>query len=174
MTDPTRQRLAVPSADEMASAFEDVAVEDVREYCIRHSPKPVPTREYFDEVETRKYFVEPHVPASAEFARWNDKKVLEIGCGIGTDTINSARAGAMVTAAELCDESMKVAEERAEVFGLSDRISFSNGNAERLNELRARLVLPLAAAAALPKARAHARLASVREGNLRTLRGKNN
>ena len=34
---------------------------------IRHSPKPVGTREYFDEVEARKYFVEPHIPVFAEF-----------------------------------------------------------------------------------------------------------
>jgi 2-polyprenyl-3-methyl-5-hydroxy-6-metoxy-1,4-benzoquinol methylase len=113
-------------------------VEDVREYwnrrpCnIRHSRKPIGTKEYFDEVETRKYFVEPHIPGFAEFPRWKDRTVLEIGCGIGTDTINFARAGAEVTVAELSDESMKVAEQRAGLFGLSDRISFHNGNAEQL------------------------------------------
>src|SRR3982751_4075386 len=110
----------------------------VREYwnsrpCnIRHSPLPVGTREYFDEVEARKYFVEPHIPGFAEFARWRGKKVLEIGCGIGTDTINFARNGADVTGGELPDQSMKVAEQRAEVFGLSGRIHFYGGNAEEL------------------------------------------
>lgn len=118
--------------------FANVPVEAVREYwnrrpCnIRHSPKPVGTREYFDEVEARKYMVEPHIPGFADFARWRGKKVLEIGCGIGTDTINFARAGAQVTVAELSDESLKVARQRAEVFELSDRIRFYNGNAEEL------------------------------------------
>ena len=40
---------------------------DARPCNIRHSDKPVGTREYFEEVEKRKYFVEPHIPSFAEF-----------------------------------------------------------------------------------------------------------
>jgi 2-polyprenyl-3-methyl-5-hydroxy-6-metoxy-1,4-benzoquinol methylase len=119
--------------------FRRVPVERVKEFwdrrpCnIRHSPKPVGTREYFDEVEARKYFVEPHIPRFAEFPRWKGKKVLEIGCGIGTDTINFARHGAWVTAVELSERSLEIARKRAEVYGLSDRIRFYLGNAEELS-----------------------------------------
>ena len=63
--------------------------------------------------EKRKYFVEPHIPAFAQFERWKGKKVLEVGCGIGTDAINFARAGARVTAVDLSDESLKLAKQRA-------------------------------------------------------------
>jgi len=120
------------------SSFNQVSVESVRDYwnrrpCnIRHSPKAVGSREYFDEVEGRKYMVEPHIPPFAAFERWRDKKVLELGCGIGTDTINFARHGAAVTVAELSEESMKIAQQRAEVFEVSDRVEFYNGNAEEL------------------------------------------
>lgn len=118
--------------------FAGVPVEAVQQYwdrrpCnIRHSPKPVGSREYFDEVEARKYFVEPHIPGFADFAAWKDKAVLEVGCGIGTDTINFARAGAHVTVAELSEKSMEVAQQRAAVYGLEERITFYNGNAEKL------------------------------------------
>lgn len=99
---------------------------------IRHSTQPIGTKEYFDEVETRKYFVEPHIPGFAQFERWKGKKVLEVGCGLGTDTINFARAGALVTATDLSDESLKLAQQRAKVYGLEDRIVFYQANAEEL------------------------------------------
>ena len=119
--------------------FSDVDVAQVRSYwntrpCnIRHSPRELGTREYFDEVEARKYFVEPHIPIFAEFERWKGKKVLEIGCGIGTDTINFARHDAQVTAVDLSEKSIEVARQRARVFGLEHRIRFFVGNAEKLS-----------------------------------------
>jgi 2-polyprenyl-3-methyl-5-hydroxy-6-metoxy-1,4-benzoquinol methylase len=114
------------------------SIADVRRYwddrpCnIRHSPKPIGSREYFDEVEARKYFVEPHIPGFAEFERWKGKRVLEVGCGIGTDSINFARAGAELTAVDLSGESLHVAKQRATVMGVEDRIEFVQANAEEL------------------------------------------
>ena len=83
--------------------FETVPLSDVQNYwnarpCnIRHSTKTPGTKEYFDEVEQRKYRVEPHIPGFAEFEKWRGKKVLEIGCGIGTDTIQFRPRGRGVT-----------------------------------------------------------------------------
>src|ERR1700687_3921893 len=113
------------------------AIPEVREYwdrrpCnIRHSAKPVGTREYFDQVEARKYFVEPHIPGFAQFERWRGKKVLEIGCGIGTDSINFARAGADLTAVDLSESSLDLCRRRFEVYGLKAR--FYSANAEQLS-----------------------------------------
>ena len=119
--------------------FSDVEISRVRDYwngrpCnIRHSTAPIGTKEYFDQVEARKYFVEYHIPGFAEFERWREKKVLEIGCGIGTDTINFARAGAQVTTVDLSEKSIELARKRAAVFGLEERIRFCPGNAEQLS-----------------------------------------
>lgn len=121
--------------------FQDTSIERVRTYwddrpCnIRHSPQPVGTREYFDEVEARKYFVEPHIPRFAEFERWRGKQVLEIGCGIGTDTMNFARCGATVTAVDLSAKSLEVARARAGVYGLEGRVRFYQANAEELTSV---------------------------------------
>jgi SAM-dependent methyltransferase len=122
------------------TTFSDQSIDQVREYwnrrpCnIRHSREAIGTRAYFDQVEARKYFVEPHIPAFAQFDRWGGKRVLEVGCGIGTDTMNFARAGAHVTAVDLSSASLELARKRAEVFGLQDRITFVEANAEQLGQ----------------------------------------
>ncbi|MFZ1993015.1 MAG: class I SAM-dependent methyltransferase [Solirubrobacteraceae bacterium] len=122
----------------MSRSAPQKSIADVRRYwddrpCnVRHSTKPVGSREYFDEVEARKYFVEPHIPAFADFERWNGKRVLEVGCGIGTDSINFARAGAKLTAVDLSGESLRIAQQRASVMGVRDRIDFVQANAEEL------------------------------------------
>lgn len=114
-------------------------VEDVRQFwdrrpCnIRHSPRPVGSREYFDEVERRKYFVEPHIPAFADFQRWREKEVLEVGCGIGTDTVSFCRAGANLTAVDLSRESLNLTARRLKVYGL--RAELHQANAEEMDFL---------------------------------------
>jgi 2-polyprenyl-3-methyl-5-hydroxy-6-metoxy-1,4-benzoquinol methylase len=101
---------------------------------IKHSNKEFLSREYFDEVEHRKYFVEYHIPKFADFASWKGKRVLEIGCGIGTDAVNFARNGAIYTGIELSDVSLEIAKKRFEVYGLQG--NFFNINAENYDDLR--------------------------------------
>jgi len=114
-------------------------IEDVKQYwnsrpCnIRHSNKKIGTKEYFDEVEHRKYFVESHIPKFADFGNWSGKTVLEIGCGIGTDAVNFARGGATYTGVELSEESLEIARNRFDLFDLKG--NFLLGDAENLESI---------------------------------------
>ncbi len=104
---------------------------DRRPCNIRHSAKPVGTLEYFEEVERRKYLVEPHIPEFAQFPHWKGKKVLELGCGIGTDSVNFARNGAHLTAVDLSERSLEICRQRFQVCGLL--ADFYCGNIEDLS-----------------------------------------
>jgi len=125
----------------METSFEHVPIEEVAEFwnrrpCnIRHSPRPLGTREYFDEVDARRYRVEPHIQRFADFERWSGKRVLEIGCGIGTDTTRFARAGALVSAVDLSTRSLEIARQRVKLYGVADRVRFYAGSAEELAQL---------------------------------------
>ena len=99
---------------------------------VRHSKKETGTKSYFDEVEKKKFFVEPHIKSFSHFNEWNGKKVLEIGCGMATAGINFARYGADYTGVELSTESLELAKKRFEVY--NQRGNFYEGNCEKLSD----------------------------------------
>lgn len=95
---------------------------DRRPCNIRHSTKPVGTREYFEDVTKRRYRVEPHIPGFAQFQRWKGKRVLEIGCGIGTDGAEFVKAGADYHGYDPSQVSVDLAQRRFELEGLDARV----------------------------------------------------
>ncbi|CAF3339611.1 unnamed protein product [Rotaria sp. Silwood1] len=123
-----------------ATMSEDTTIENVAEYwnrqpCnIKHSNSEFGTKKYFDEIENRKYYVEPHIKKFADFAQWRDKRVLEIGCGIGTDAVNFVRAGALYTGIELSKVSLDVTKKRFAVYNLQPE-ALLEGNAEELDKI---------------------------------------
>ena len=114
-----------------------VTIEEVKKFwndrpCnIKHSSKEIGTKEYFNEVERKKFFVEPHILKFTEFPQWKNKKVLEVGCGLGTVGINFTLNGADYTGVELSKESLEIAKKRFEVYNQSGK--FYLGNAEELS-----------------------------------------
>ncbi|MFZ4100196.1 MAG: class I SAM-dependent methyltransferase [Chlamydiia bacterium] len=115
-----------------------ISTDTVRDYwdrrpCnIRHSTAPIGSAQYFQEVEARKYLIEPHIPGFADFPSWAGKRVLDVGCGIGTMGIGFARAGALYTGFELSQVSLDIAKARFDVLSQLGR--FVLGDAEQLSD----------------------------------------
>jgi 2-polyprenyl-3-methyl-5-hydroxy-6-metoxy-1,4-benzoquinol methylase len=91
---------------------------------------PVLTPEYFHEVEAFRYQLEPHILEVVPFAATKGKRVLEIGCGLGTDGARFAAAGADYQAVDLTEESLRLAKANFTSRGLSG--TFTQTNAETL------------------------------------------
>ena len=89
------------------------------------------TREFFERVEAHRYAKEWHIPAAAEFANARGLKVLEIGCGLGTDGAQFAKAGAEYTGVDLTDAASELARKRFELFELKGQ--FQVADAENLD-----------------------------------------
>jgi 2-polyprenyl-3-methyl-5-hydroxy-6-metoxy-1,4-benzoquinol methylase len=62
-------------------------------------------------------------------------RVLELGCGTGSSSVALAEQGAKVTALDIDEASLRVAAERAEVYGL--RIEFMKRSADAIAEFGA-------------------------------------
>src|SRR5580704_9220331 len=72
------------------------------------------TREFFDAIEKHRYQTESHIPEVVDFQQWRGKDVLEVGCGIGTDAVIFARAGARYTGVDLTERSIELVQNRFE------------------------------------------------------------
>ena len=86
---------------------------------------------YFDEIEQRRYDTHYHLPELFASMDGAGRRLLEVGCGIGVDSIQLAGRGFAVTAVDLTENALVVARQFAAHRGAS--IDFRLGNAEGLD-----------------------------------------
>jgi ubiquinone/menaquinone biosynthesis C-methylase UbiE len=86
--------------------------------------------EFFEAVERHRYQTEWHIPQMVNFPRWRGARVLEIGCGLATDAVQFARAGADYTGIDLTPRSIELARHRFLESGLTG--NFQVADAENL------------------------------------------
>src|SRR5258705_5464107 len=86
------------------------------------------TREFFDAVELHRY---------REYAPWMHKlmgfnecpraRLLEVGCGMGTDLLQFARGGAFCTGVDLTPRSIEISRQHLAVYGERGDFAISDG-----------------------------------------------
>ena len=91
---------------------------------------PEGSPEFFAQVAATRDELEPFIPAYAEFSQAKGDSVLEVGCGLGSDLIRFARAGARVTGVDLTPKSVELVKRRLSLEGLEGDIRVAD--AERL------------------------------------------
>src|SRR5688500_4486142 len=88
------------------------------------------TRPFYERVEEHRYRTEWHIPEAARFDGARGLRVLEIGCGLGTDGAQFARAGAHYTGVDLTERAVELARKGFANSGLKGR--FQTADAENL------------------------------------------
>ena len=89
------------------------------------------TREFFDHVERHRYEeYAPWMPSVMGFNDFRGARLLEIGCGMGTDLLQFARGGARVTGADLTPRSVEISKARFHLYEMPGDFLITDG--ERL------------------------------------------
>lgn len=95
----------------------------------RFTTAPIGSSTFFGDVEAHRYRLEPHIPEIAQFERWRDRDVLEVGCGIATDGLSFARAGARYVGVDGSEEALSLARQRFALEGRRGEFSVADARA---------------------------------------------
>jgi SAM-dependent methyltransferase len=90
------------------------------------------SREYYEEIEWRRYKDQSCIHSFAQFSRYHGKRVLEVGFGAGTDFIQWLRVGAIASGVDLTQEALDNLTHRIQVYGLPQPESIRVADAENL------------------------------------------
>jgi ubiquinone/menaquinone biosynthesis C-methylase UbiE len=80
---------------------------------------PVGTREFFDDLEEYRFDKLHYLPQLVDFSAFRGRKLLEVGCGIGTDLVRFAQHGALVTGVDLSSTAIELARRNFELHGVT-------------------------------------------------------
>lgn len=90
---------------------------------------PVGTPGFFKELDEYRFDKLRYLPQLVNFAGYRNKKLLEVGCGVGIDLVRFARGGALVSGIDLAEVSIDLARRYFEQEGLEANLQVMNGEA---------------------------------------------
>src|SRR5437870_1125636 len=89
------------------------------------------SREFFEAVERHRYQdYAPWMPEVMGFNDFSGARLLEVGCGMGTDLLQFSLGGATVTGVDLTPRSIEISRRHFEVYG--ELCDFATTDAEHL------------------------------------------
>lgn len=106
---------------------------DVRDYWNRHihdleiTTHPVGTPGFFSDLDQYHFEKLHHLLRLVDFGAWRGRRVLEVGCGAGTDLARFARGGAIVTGVDLAESAIELARTNFEQQGLQAEFQVADG-----------------------------------------------
>ncbi len=119
-----RTRPVHPSSQRDVRAYWDTHIHDL---AVTSHPPGSPG--FFADLEQYHFEKLHHLPKLIPFDRYRARRVLEVGCGAGTDLIRFARNGAMAVGIDLAPSSIALAAQNVEIEKLRADLLVADGEA---------------------------------------------
>ena len=86
------------------------------------------SREFFDAIERHRYSEYAEwMPRLMGFENFRDARLLEVGCGMGTDLLQFSRGGARCVGIDLTPRSIEITQQRFKLYGADGAFMISDG-----------------------------------------------
>lgn len=102
---------------------------NARIHDLEMTTRPPGSAEFFKDLEAYRFEKLDYLPHRVDFSGYRGRKVLEIGCGIGTDLVRFARGGARVTGVDLSSTAIELARQNFGHESLEADLRVADGTA---------------------------------------------
>ncbi len=103
---------------------------NARIHDLEMTDQPVGTLGFFDDLDEYRFDKLRYLPQLVDFGAFRGERLLEVGCGIGTDLVRFARGGARVTGVDLSQTAIDLAAQNFALHGLApDELRVANAEA---------------------------------------------
>jgi ubiquinone/menaquinone biosynthesis C-methylase UbiE len=89
----------------------------------------VGTPEFFADLDAYRFEKLHYLPRIVDFNGFRGQRLLEVGCGIGTDLVRFARGGANCTGIDLSQTAIDLARKNLDANGVAAELHVGNGEA---------------------------------------------
>jgi len=89
---------------------------------------PVGTKAFFADLDDYRFDKLHYLPRLVDFSGFRGQRLLEVGCGIGTDLVRFAKGGARVTGVDLAQTAIDLARKNFDLNGVTaEELRVANG-----------------------------------------------
>jgi SAM-dependent methyltransferase len=112
---------------------EEASTAEVREYWntrihdLSIATHPIGTRGFFNDLEEYRFDKLQYLPRVVDFESYRGLRLLEVGCGVGTDLVRFAKGGALVTGIDLSDRAVDLCRGNLAANGVSGDVQVMDG-----------------------------------------------
>jgi SAM-dependent methyltransferase len=107
---------------------------NVRIHDLEITTHPVGSPGFFSDLDEYHFAKLHHLLRLIPFTKYQGRRVLEVGCGAGTDLVRFAQHGAMVTGVDIADSAIRLAQMNFRQHGLNADLVVADGERLPLSE----------------------------------------